>query len=185
MLPSLDEVLKRRRILGLKQNELAKLAGVSQSLIAKLESRKIDPSYTKGKSIFDVLESLEIKRDVYVKQILHEKVVSIQGSDKISKAVQLMREYGYSQLPVFHGERVIGSISEKTILGQILSGKDLIQMSALTISEVMDDAFPQVGENAPLSLVSSLLQVYPAALVSRRGKVIGILTKADLLKMLL
>jgi predicted transcriptional regulator len=57
-------------------------------------------------------------------------------------------------------------------------------MSGLTISEVMDDAFPQVGEKAPLSLVSSLLQVYPAALVSRRGKVIGILTKADLLKML-
>lgn len=184
MLPSLDAVLKRRRILGLKQNDLAKLAGVSQSLIAKLESQKIDPSYTKGKAIFDVLESLEIKRDVYVKQILHEKVVSIQGSDKISKAVQLMREHGYSQLPVFHGERVIGSISEKTILGQILSGKDPIQMSELTISEVMDDAFPQVGENAPLSLVSSLLQVYPAALVSKKGEVIGILTKADLLKML-
>lgn len=184
MLPSLEEVLKKRRVLGLRQRELAKLAGVSQSLIAKLESGKIDPSYTKAKAIFDVLESLEMRREVYVEQILHDKVIGIQESDTVSKAVQLMREYGYSQLPVFDGERTVGSISEKTILGQILAGKDLTQMSVLPVTEVMDEAFPQVGENAPLSLVSSLLQVYPAALVSRRGKIIGIVTKADLLKML-
>ena len=184
MLPSLEEVLKKRRVLGLRQKELAKLAGVSQSLIAKLESGKIDPSYTKVKAIFDVLESLEMRREVYVEQILHDKVVGIRESDTVSKAVQLMREYGYSQLPVFDGERAVGSISEKTILRQILSGKDLTQMSVLSVSEVMDEAFPQVGENAPLSLVSSLLQVYPAALVSKKGKVIGIVTKADLLKML-
>ena len=51
--------------------------------------------------------------------------------------------------------------------------------------EIMEEAFPQVGEDAPLSVVSSLLQYYPAVLVSRRGKVCGIITKADLLKMLL
>ncbi|MDH5420035.1 MAG: helix-turn-helix domain-containing protein, partial [Candidatus Bathyarchaeota archaeon] len=63
MLPSLEEVAKKRRILGLTQKQLAKLAGVSQSLIAKLESRKIDPSYTKVKAIFDVIERLEIKTE--------------------------------------------------------------------------------------------------------------------------
>jgi predicted transcriptional regulator len=49
----------------------------------------------------------------------------------------------------------------------------------------MDEAFPQVGEDAPLSLLSGLLQVYPAVLMSKKGKVVGIATKADLLKMLL
>ena len=95
-----------------------------------------------------------------------------------------MREHGFSQLPVFEGERIVGSITEKTVLGQILSGKDLTSMSMLSVGEVMDEAFPQVGENAPLSLVSNLLQVYPAVLVPRKGKIIGIVTKADLLKML-
>jgi predicted transcriptional regulator len=39
---------------------LAKFAGVSQSFIAKIESGKIDPSYSKVKTIFDVLDlSLE------------------------------------------------------------------------------------------------------------------------------
>jgi predicted transcriptional regulator len=49
----------------------------------------------------------------------------------------------------------------------------------------MEEAFPQVGEDAPLSLISSLLQVYPAVLVLKKGKAAGIITKADLLNMLL
>lgn len=56
MLPSLDEIAKRRKLLGLTQKQLAKIAGVSQSFIAKIESGKIDPSYSKAKAIFDTLE---------------------------------------------------------------------------------------------------------------------------------
>ena len=61
MFPTLEDIAKRRRQLGLKQSELAKMAGVSQSLIAKLEAGTIDSSYTKVKTIFDVLERLEFK----------------------------------------------------------------------------------------------------------------------------
>jgi predicted transcriptional regulator len=48
----------------------------------------------------------------------------------------------------------------------------------------MEDAFPQVGEDAPLSLISSLLQTYSAVLVARKGAVVGIITKADLLRII-
>jgi predicted transcriptional regulator len=65
------------------------------------------------------------------------------------------------------------------------AGKDLSQVSKLSVGEVMEEAFPQVGEDAPLSLISSLLHVYPAVLISTKGKVVGIVTKADLLKMLI
>jgi len=185
MLPSLEEAAKKRRRLGLTQNQLAKLAGVSQSLIAKLESRKIDPSYTKVKAIFDVLEHIEIKTEVHVGEVLHKEVVGVQKNDSVSKAVRLMTERGYSQLPVFDGKHAVGSISEKTMLGQVSAGKDLAQISKLSVGDIMEEAFPQVGEDAPLPLISSLLQVYPAVLISKKGKVVGIATKADLLKMLL
>jgi predicted transcriptional regulator len=49
MFPQLEDIAKKRRRLGLKQAELAKLSGVSQSLVAKLESGRIDSSYTKVK----------------------------------------------------------------------------------------------------------------------------------------
>jgi predicted transcriptional regulator len=184
MLPSLKEIPKRRKMLGLTQNKLAQLAGVSQSLMAKLESGRTDSSYTKVKAIFDALMALEMKREVHVKEILHNKVIGIQRDERVSKAVQLMREHNYSQLPVFDEERVVGSVSEKTILSQILTSNDLAQVSMLSTSEIMEEPFPQVGEDAPLSLISSILQVYSAVLVLKKGRVMGIVTKADLLKIL-
>jgi predicted transcriptional regulator len=185
MLPSLDEVGKKRRLMGLTQQKLARLAGVSQSLIAKLESQKIDPSYTKVKAIFDALERLQTETEVRADEMLHNELIGVQKSALVSKAVQTMAEYGYSQLPVFDGEHAVGSISEKTIIGKVSAGKDLNQVSKLSVGEVMEEAFPQVGEDAPLPLISSLLQVYSAVLISTKGKVVGIVTKADLLKMLL
>jgi predicted transcriptional regulator len=185
MLPTIDEVAKKRRMMGLTQQKLAKMANVSQSLIAKLESQKIDPAYTKVKAIFDALERLQTETEVRAVEVLQNKVIGVQKSAPVSEAVQTMAEYGYSQLPVFDGEHAVGSISEKTIIGKVSAGKDLSQVSKLSVGKVMEDAFPQVGEDAPLPLISSLLQVYPAVLILAKGKVVGIVTKADLLKMLL
>jgi predicted transcriptional regulator len=78
----------------------------------------------------------------------------------------------------------VGSISEKTILHQILAGKDLEQISGLPTEDIMEEALPQINEDAPMPLITSLLQTYSAVLVSRKGAVIGIITKADLLRML-
>ena len=95
-----------------------------------------------------------------------------------------MKRHGYSQLPIFNGKHPVGSISEKAILSQILVGKDLAQISKLPAEELMQEAFPQVDEDAPLALISSLLQVYSAVLVTKKGVVVGIITKADLLRTL-
>jgi len=183
MFPTLEEIAKKRRQLGLKQAELAKLAGVSQSLIAKLESGKIDSSYTKVKTIFGVLERLEAKTKIQEEKVIPNQIISIQKDEPLAKVVRLMKDHGYSQIPVFDGKQSVGSISEKTILRQILAGKDLAQISQLPIEDLMEEAFPQVSEDAPLSLISSLLQTYSAVLVSKKGNVVGIITKADLLRM--
>jgi len=184
MLPSLNDIAKKRHQLGLKQAELAKMAGVSQSLIAKLEARKIDSSYTKVKTIFETLERLEAKSKLQAGKMFQTEVISVQRNEPVTKVVELMKSYGYSQLPVLDGKHSVGSISEKAILRQILAGKDLAQISSIPTGEIMEEAFPQVGEDAPLNLISNLLQVYSAVLISKKGKVIGIITKADLLRMI-
>jgi predicted transcriptional regulator len=184
MFPTLEDIAKRRRQLGLKQSQLAKMAGVSQSLIAKLEAGNIDSSYTKVKTIFDVLERLEFKTKIQAEKILHNEVVSVQRSAPVSEVVKMMKEYGYSQIPVFDGKQPVGSISERGIMRQILSGKDLEDISKLPTEKIMEEAFPQINEDAPLSLITSLLQSYSAVLVSRKGDIVGIITKADLLRML-
>ncbi|MBS7651726.1 MAG: CBS domain-containing protein [Candidatus Bathyarchaeia archaeon] len=184
MLPELDAIAAKRRMLGLTQSKLAELTGVSQSYIAKLESRKIEPSYRRIKAILEVLESLEQRSEMKASEVMTQDVVSVQVNDPVQKAVDLMRSHGFSQLPVLEGDKPVGSISERTLIERMIYGEDRGAISKRPVSEVMDEAFPQVGEDAPISLLTSLLRVYPAVLVSRRGKMIGIITKADLLKTL-
>jgi predicted transcriptional regulator len=184
MLPPLDEIAKKRRMLGLSQKQLARIAGVSQSFIAKIESEKIDPSYSKVKAIFDVLERIEAGENNAAKTIYHEGVIGVERTDKVAKAISLMREHGFSQLPVFENGKCVGCVSEKTFLSQIMVAEDPSKVSQKRVEEIMEEALPQIDENAPLPLVSSLLHFYPAVLVAKKGKVVGIITKADLFKVI-
>lgn len=182
MLPSLKEIERRRKSLGLSQKKLARLVGVSQSFIAKIESGKISPSYEKTKKIFDVLESLEIKKEMKVEEIMHKEVVGIEKRESIAKAARLMSETGYSQLPIFDEDKVVGSITEKSILDRIVEAEDPRALSGLPVEEVMEAAFPTVDAKSPVKAASLLLQYSPAVLVMDKGRVAGIVTKADLLK---
>ena len=183
MLPALEIIPERRRKLGLTQSQLAELAGVSQSYIAKLEAGNIEPSYTKVKSLFEALDRLEQEKQVSAGQIMNRSVVGIQKTTPISDAIDIMRKNGFSQLPVMDVERPIGSISEGTLLDHLLASKKN-ESHAKVVSEIMDEPFPQVGEDAPVSLITNLLKFYPAVLVQRKGNIVGIVTKADLLGIL-
>lgn len=184
MLNSLDTIAQRRRTLGLTQTQLANLAGVSQSYIAKLEAKKIEPSYNKVRAILEALMELEKGREPKAGEIMTKDIVSVQKDDAVQEAVSLFWAHGFSQLPVLDGDRPIGSITERTIIDRIVSTQEENDVAERPISEIMDDPFPQVGEDAPVSLVANLLRVYPAVLVHRKEKVAGIITKADLLKTL-
>jgi predicted transcriptional regulator len=151
-------------------------------MIAKIESKHISPSYLKTKAIFDTLESLERRNETKAREICRGKIVSVQAHEPISKSVRLMRETGFSQLPVFSGTQVIGSLTEKIILEKLLSAPKPDDVLRRDVETIMDESFPTVGEDTPLSMVSALLQYSPAVLVIKRGHVLGIITKADLLR---
>jgi len=182
MLPRLEEISRRRRVLGLSQKHLAELAGVSQSLIAKIESGKIEPSYPRTKAIFDMLEKLQREKEPRARDLLQPRVVGVEEDDTVSKAAAIMNQTGFSQLPVFNGKHIVGSIAEKVIMDRIVSGISPRDLSRMPVGRIMADAFPQIDERTPLSLISALLQYHSAVLVMKRGHVTGIITKADLLK---
>jgi predicted transcriptional regulator len=182
MLPRLEEISKRRRVLGLSQKHLARLAGVSQSMIAKIEAGKTEPSYLKTKAIFDMLDKMQREKEPRARDLLQSKVVGIGEDDPVSKAATIMKDTGFSQLPVFSGRNIVGSIAEKAIMDRIVSGINPRELSSMPVSKVMTEAFPQIDDKVPLSLISTLLQYHPAILVMRRGQVAGIITKADLLR---
>ncbi|MBI5355967.1 MAG: CBS domain-containing protein [Candidatus Aenigmarchaeota archaeon] len=184
MLPPLDEIKKRRATLGITQKELASLTGVSQSLVAKLESGAMVPSYKNAKSIFDAIERLEREGEPKAIEVANKKVIWISKEETVAKAVDLMKKKGVSQLPVFEGKHVIGSISEKGVLDAMISSKNPKAVHEMKVADVMEAPFPIVEETLPLSVVSNLLQHCPAVLLTNKEEIVGLVTKADLLKMI-
>ena len=171
----LEEVKKIRKKLGLTQTELAHRAGVSQSLIAKIESARIDPTYTKTKKIFAALSELEKKEEIKAEQLMTNRIISIGSDSSIKEAISKMKKFQISQLPVIDENKLIGLVSESTILDALLNSK------GKQLKEVMQESPPIVSKTSSIQVISNLLKYYPMVLVSEEGKLIGLITKSDLL----
>src|SRR3989338_1062594 len=185
MLPQLSDIKIRRKQLGITQSELAQQTSVSQSLIAKIESGKVIPSYENAKKLFDYLDSVEEKNQMIAGDLMNDKVVFIEADSPVKKAVRLMEQYSVSQLPVVRNGHVVGTIDEKDVLGQIGKSKNPDQIASSRVEDIMTDALPQISKTSPFKIVSALMQHHNAVLVMEKGKIIGILSKSDLLKLIL
>jgi predicted transcriptional regulator len=183
MLPSLGEIPKKRKELGLTQSRLAVSAGVSQSIIAKIEAGSVDPSYSVVQRLFSALQRAGVESPARrVDELISRPVVSVGRTQLVRDAVDLMRRRGYSQLPVIENGRCVGSISEKTILDRAARGESLESVLGLKVREIMDSPLPVVNSDTPLDLVLGLLQSNYGVLVSKGENLVGILTKSDILK---
>ena len=181
ILPELSEIERARKKLGMTQTELAKKSGVSQSLIARLEAGRVDPSYSKVAQVFRALH--EIKRqEITAKELMTTGVVGVRSEDTIEDAVNAMNRFKVSQMPVFSRGKVVGSITEKVVLDKIGRGADMRNFSSQRVGDFMDSPFPAVNLNAPLTTLSKLLETEKAVVIMDRGELKGIVTNADLLK---
>lgn len=180
--PSLSSIPKRRKALGKTQADLARLCDVGQSFVAKIERGEAMPSYAIAVKLFEALEMLEARHtqhlsEMQAKDIMSRKIVEVTLKDKAEYARKIMLEKNISQLPVVDEKNGLpeGSITEKSLLGKETAGK--------TVREVMErDVFPTVTPHTRLSVVISILkEEVQAVLVMERAKIVGIITKHDVL----
>jgi len=177
---NLSWIRQERRRLGITQQKLSGLAGVSQSLIAKVESGKLDPSYSNAQRLIEALRLAGNASERKASDIMHAGVESVSPESSLHAVAALMRKKAISQLPVVDGGRVVGSISEQCVLAAFSDGKGGV--SGLKVADAMEEAFPSALPSTPLSALAALLRHCPAVLVMERGGIRGIVTKADLLK---
>jgi predicted transcriptional regulator len=181
-LPEVREIGRRRKAAGMTQKELALRAGVSQSIVAKIEAGSVSPSYDIVRRLFAVFDELGRATEARAKDVMSANVVTIGRKSTLGRAVELMNKRGYSQLPVVDGAHVVGSVSEKSVLDQVAGGKKLDDIMRTRVDAVMEDAPPIVSENEAIATVSALLQTNAAVLVTKGRHTVGIITKADLFK---
>ncbi|MFA5105787.1 MAG: CBS domain-containing protein [Candidatus Micrarchaeia archaeon] len=183
MLPETSEIRAKRKVLGMTQAQLALKCGLSQSLVAKIESGQVSPSYQSVKSIFDFFSSLESQSALCARDIMSQKIAAVAPSNPVGQAVALLRKHGISQVPVFDGNALVGSFGEEDVSRLIASAKpsDILKMR---VSQAMSLPFAAVPPSTPMVSVAALLSHGKAVIVVDGKKACGIITKADLLKAL-
>lgn len=177
-LPTPEDVRRLRKMAGLTQKELAIRAHVSQSLIARIEAGQVDPRLSTLQKILSAITSTEEKN--LAQYIMHTPVISVDVTDRVRRAVDLMKKYDVSQLPVLRGRRVVGSIQESTLVKRLLLSREPERVYNGFVQDIMEAPFVAVDPSAGLNEILTLLgQGHPAVLVLDEGNLVGIITKID------
>jgi cystathionine beta-synthase len=111
-------------------------------------------------------------------------LVHTHPNETLREAVEILREYNVSQMPVVRAEppimaaEVAGAVVERDLLDALFTGKAQLTDA---VEKHMSEPLPTVGAGAPASSAVAALGSADAVLVLDDGKPVGVLTRADLL----
>jgi cystathionine beta-synthase len=111
-------------------------------------------------------------------------LVHAHPNETVRDAIDILREYGVSQMPVVKAEppitagEVVGSVSERALLDKLFAGEATL---ADPLERHMSAPLPIIGSGEPVSQAVAELGRADALLVHVDGKPAGVLTRQDLL----
>src|SRR4030042_1825246 len=124
--PTPEDLKKLRLELGLTQHDIATRAGVSQPLIARIESGDVDPRLSTLHKIFNAFNAAR-KEKVLVRNVMHSPIIHTTSESSLEEAARILEEHGFSQMPVIDGGVPVGSISTDQIVAS-LTHHDIMKM---------------------------------------------------------
>lgn len=107
-----------------------------------------------------------------------KSLVAVTPTNTVAEALEKMDDLGLSQMPVVEEGRAVGSLRENRVLSKVVRNRDLLNAQ---VSEVMEAGFPTVDVDASSSEVARRLQTSAAVLVEEYGRIVGIITRHDVL----
>jgi cystathionine beta-synthase len=112
------------------------------------------------------------------------RFVHVHPNETVREAIDILREYGVSQMPVVKQEppvmaaEVVGSIVERDLLDALFAGRAHL---ADRLELHMSAPLPLIGVGEPVSAAMTALEKADAAVVLDDGKPTGVITRQDLL----
>jgi cystathionine beta-synthase len=113
------------------------------------------------------------------------ELVSVGAGKTVGEAIDLMQQYGISQLLVTENgsttlNGVVGSIQERSLLDRIYRDPTVVTTS---VSTAMDPPFARVAAGAPIEeAFEALLGGEPALMIVEGDEPVGVITRSDLLE---
>lgn len=112
------------------------------------------------------------------------ELVHVHPTDTVREAIDILREYGVSQMPVLKAEppvvmgEVAGAVAEHELLDALFKGKAALHDP---VEKYIGQSLETIGSGTPVADAVKLLANEVAALVLEEGKPVGVLTRQDLL----
>ncbi|EGG42467.1 XRE family transcription regulator [Candidatus Nitrosarchaeum limnium SFB1] len=170
--------------IGITQKKLASMTGVSTSMINQIESGRSQPSYETAKRIFDSLANLEGKSSSHkAGDFCSKDVVKLKPNNTLHDAIKKMHESSISQIPIFNGTELVGMISEDGIVKHLADVGES-ELKNAKLADTMEPVPPIVDYDTPANVLVPLIRYSKCILVSKKSKIIGIITASDTLKMM-
>ena len=109
-------------------------------------------------------------------------VVSVAPLDNIRRALDLIQDHNISQLPVMEKNNMVGSITEGTLINAVLQKTSLLDQP---VKNIMEPSLPKLEADTNIEHAVDLLgKKNPAVLVEDDSKIVGIVTRFDMLEYL-
>ena len=110
---------------------------------------------------------------------INQPLLTVQTEELVSHAIERMRDYKISQIPVRDSNGFVGSVDEMVLLRSFISDKNIADKP---IREVMGAAYPVVDKGASIDAVSKLItRENQAVLVDLENGKFHIITKHDII----
>jgi cystathionine beta-synthase len=129
----------------------------------------------------------EGKRVATVGDVLRSKeplppMITVRDDDVVGHALDLLRRFEISQLPVMRGSEIVGSVNDVAVMQAVFDRSDLLHKP---VREVMGRPFPTLDTAAEIDRAYKLLTLANAAiLVTDGANPVGVVTRQDVISFL-
>jgi cystathionine beta-synthase len=104
--------------------------------------------------------------------------ITVGPDDVLTTAHNRLRNAGFSQLPVMHESKLVGVVTEDTIIRFVFGKPELMNAA---VKDAMQTEFIRLEKDASLNNLVAMLQVQPYAAVMDGDEFLGLITRSDVL----
>ncbi len=129
----------------------------------------------------------EGRRAATVGDVLRSKeplppMIVVDGKDAVRDALDKLRRFEISQLPVVDGNDIVGSVNDVAVMQAVFDRSDILLRS---VRDVMGRPFPSLEQDADIDRAYKLLSLANSAIVvTDGGKPVGVVTRQDIISYL-